>query len=57
MPGGVKVLVSVPVRRVIAATHVSTRPAQPQMNPGAADLETFFAAQGARRHFLDTAQV
>jgi hypothetical protein len=53
MPGGMKVFVSVPVRRVIAAAHMSTGAAQAQMNPGASRFQTFFAAQGARRDCLD----
>jgi hypothetical protein len=57
VPGGVKVLVGVPVRRVIAAAHVSTGAAQAQVNPDAPRLETFFAAQRARRYHLDAAQV
>jgi hypothetical protein len=57
VPGGVKVLVGVPVRRVIAAAHVSTGAAQAQVYPDAPRLETFFAAQRARRYRLDAAQV
>jgi hypothetical protein len=57
MAGVMKVFVGVPVRRVIAAAHMSTRAAQAQMNPDAAGLETFFAAQRARRDGLDAIQM
>jgi hypothetical protein len=57
VPGGVKVFVGVPVRRIIAAAHVSTGAAQSQVNPDAPRLETFLAAQSARRYRLDAAQV
>jgi len=51
MPG------SVAMRRGIAATHVATGPAQPQVNPTRTDLEALFAALCAGHHIADRAEV
>lgn len=40
MPGGVKMFRGVAVRRRVAATYVSARQAEPQMDPGRTDLQT-----------------
>jgi hypothetical protein len=50
-------LSGVPARRLVAATDVSTRPADSQVHPALMDFEAFFATQCARRHRLDPTQV
>ena len=47
--GGVKVRRGVTVRRVVAATHMATGSAYPQVHPRRADFQAFLAAQGAGR--------
>src|SRR4051812_39941988 len=47
----------VTVRGIIAAADMAAGPAQPEMHPPAASLETLLAAIGARRHVLNIALV
>src|SRR5271169_3898554 len=49
----VKVLGGVAVRRVVATPDMAAGPAQPQMKPLRADLQTFLAAERARRHIAN----
>ena len=49
MPSGMKMLGGVPPRRLVAAPHMSTGPADPQVNPMLVNLEALLAAQSARR--------
>src|SRR5262249_39484754 len=53
MSGAVEMLGCVLVRRIIATADVTTGPAEPQMQPGAADLQAFLAAERAWRDVLD----
>ena len=57
MPGGVEVLGRVLVGGIIATTDMSTGPAQPQMQPRAADLQAFLAAERARRDLANGVHV
>jgi hypothetical protein len=41
----------------IAAAHMTAFPAEPQVNPAVAHLQTFFAAFAMRLNFLDMAGV
>src|SRR5579862_1723925 len=49
MASAVEMLRGVPVRRVVAATNVTTAAAEPQMHPRRADLQALLAAERARR--------
>src|SRR5205807_687703 len=49
MAGCVEMLAGVPVRRIVAAAHMSAAAAQPQMHPDRAGLQAFLAAARARR--------
>src|SRR5689334_21877649 len=49
----VKMLCSVPIWRLIATTDMATAAADPQMQPGIAQFQTFFASQGARDDVTD----
>jgi hypothetical protein len=51
--GGVKMLGRMPVRRVIATADVTAGPADTQVNPGRADLQTFLAASRTRSDVAD----
>jgi hypothetical protein len=51
--GRVKMFCCVPVRRLIAATDMATGAADPQVQPGVAQFQTFFAPQGARNNVTD----
>jgi hypothetical protein len=53
MPGGMKMLGSVFIGRLIAAAHMATDTADTQMNPPTARLQAFFAAIGAWFDFLN----
>jgi hypothetical protein len=55
--GGVEMFSCVSVFGRIATTHVSTLPAQPQVNPSIAHLQALFAAIGMRLHLLNVAGV
>src|SRR5215831_686875 len=57
VPGAVKVLGRVLLRRGIATTDMPAAAAKAQVNPGRAGLETFLAAEGARGHLPDRAQM
>ena len=48
MPGGVKMLRGVFVRRLVAAAHMPANAADAQVHPPVTGLQTFFAALGAR---------
>jgi hypothetical protein len=48
-----KVLARMAILRIVAAPHVTTRPAQPQMNPGVAHGEALLAAVAGRGHGRD----
>jgi hypothetical protein len=49
----VKMLCSVSIWRLIATTDMATAAADPQMQPGVAQFQTFFAPQGARNNVTD----
>ena len=49
----VKMFCSVSIWRLIATTDVATAAADPQMQPGVAHFQTFFAPQGARNNVTD----
>jgi len=49
----VEMLCSVSIRRLIATTDMATAAANPQMQPGVARFQTFFASQGARNDVTD----
>lgn len=53
MVRGVKMFGGVTMRGLVAAADVAAATADPQMNPRAADLQTFFAALRTRMHSLD----
>lgn len=53
----VKMLSSVSIWRLIAATDMATAAADPQMQPGVAQFQTFFASQGARNDVTDSREV
>src|SRR5260370_33440454 len=57
MLGGVEMLGRVPVGRIVAAADVAARAADPQMQPLAATLEAFLAAERARRHAANASDV
>jgi hypothetical protein len=57
MPGAMEVFGGMPPWRLVAATHVSARPAEPQVDPSLMNFETLLAAQGAWRNGLDSTQV
>jgi len=43
--------------RGVAAADMSARQAKPQVDPGVAHFETFFAAVGVRLHVMDLVKV
>jgi hypothetical protein len=49
----VKMFCSVPIWRLIAATDMATAAADPQMQPGVAQFQAFFAPQSARNNVTD----
>lgn len=49
----VKMFCSVSIWRLIATTDMATAAADPQMQPGVAQFQTFFAPQGARNNVMD----
>jgi hypothetical protein len=49
----VKMFCSVSIWRLIATTDMATAAADPQMQPGVAQFQTFFAPQGARNNVTD----
>lgn len=51
------VLAGVPVRRRIAAAHMTAGEAKPKVNPPVPRLQTLFAASGVRLHILDLIQM
>lgn len=51
--GRVKMFCSVSIWRLIATTDMATAAADPQMQPGVAQFQTFFAPQGARNNVTD----
>ena len=53
MAGGVEMLGGVRVGRIVAAADVAAGAADPQMQPRAADLQAFLAAERARRDVAD----
>src|SRR5262249_382711 len=55
--GLVEVLGRVPVRRGIAASHVSARQTESQLNPCRADLQAVLTALGRRRDFANLTHV
>ena len=57
MSGRVVVPGGVPIRRRVAAAHVSARQADPQVHPLAADAKAVFTAVGARVHGMYLIQV
>src|SRR5262245_25037486 len=57
MLGLVEVLGRVPVRRAVAAPHVTTSPAEAQMHPPRTDLQTLLAAERAWRHLPDSGRM
>src|SRR5258708_26289441 len=57
MPGGMKMPGGVLVGRIVAAADVTAAAADPQMQPSAAALQAFLAAEGARRHAADVGDV
>src|SRR5258708_19088959 len=57
MLGGVEMLGCVLVWRIVAAADVAARAADPQMQPLAATLEAFLAAERARRDGVDAGDV
>jgi hypothetical protein len=52
-----KVFGGMPPWRLVAATHVSARPAYPQVDPSLMNFETLLATQRAWRDGLDSIQV
>src|ERR1700686_5042684 len=57
MPSRVKMLGRVFILRVVATADVPAGPAQPEMHPGIARLQTFFATARMRAIGLDEIQV
>ena len=57
MTGGVEVLQRVRVLRVLAAADMTAGEAHAKLVPGRAVGETFLATIGARRDFLDRAEM
>jgi hypothetical protein len=53
VPGRVKMFCRVPIWRLVAATDMATGAADPQMQPGVTQFQTFFAPQGARNNVTD----
>src|SRR4051812_14584873 len=53
MTGGVEMLGSVLIGRIVTTADVAAGPADPQMQPHAAALEALFAAKRARRDIAD----
>src|SRR3984893_11255956 len=53
MPGHMKMLGGMTVRRVVATADVPAGPARPQVHPYRARLQAFLAPARARRHFPD----
>jgi hypothetical protein len=53
VPGRMKMFCSVPIWRLIATTDMATAAADPQMQPGVAQFQTFFAPRGARNNVAD----
>jgi hypothetical protein len=49
----VKMFCSVSIWRLIATTDMATAAADPQMQPGVAQFQTFFTPQGARNNVAD----
>jgi hypothetical protein len=49
----VKMFCGVSIWRLIATTDMATAAADPQMQPGVAQFQTFFAPQGARNNVTD----
>ena len=49
----VKMFCSVSIWRLIATTDMATAAADPQMQPGVTQFQTFFAPQGARNNVTD----
>ena len=47
----------VPPQRLVATPHMSTSPADPQVNPMLVNLEAFLAAQSTRRDGDDSIEV
>src|SRR5579859_6455824 len=52
MPGGVEMLGGVTVLRVVAASDVTARQAQPEMHPGVAHLQALLAPFARRGHVV-----
>ena len=46
----VEMLRGMTVRRIIATAHMAAGPAEAEMHPLRADLQTLLATEGARRH-------
>lgn len=57
MMEAVKVLGGMLVARRIAAPDVAAGETEPQMDPGVAHLQTFFAAVGVRLHVVDLVEM
>ncbi len=57
VPGRVEMLGRMAIGRIVAATDMAAGPAQAQMHPPVAGLQTFLAPVGARRDILDTVQM
>ena len=53
MSGGVKMFGRMPIRGIVAAADMPAGAADPQMQPAAAALQAFLAAERARRDVLD----
>jgi hypothetical protein len=57
VPGGTKVLGGVPVGGAVTAADVAAGSAEAQVNPSAADPQTFFAPERARYYVSDVIQM
>ena len=53
VPGRVKMFCCVPIWRLVAATDMATGAADPQMQPGIARFQAFFAPWRARNNVAD----
>jgi len=57
MPSGMEMFGRVLVGRIVAAADVTAAPADPQMQPHAAALQTLLAAERTRRDIADAGNV
>jgi hypothetical protein len=55
--GGAKMLGGVFVWRLVAATHMTTGAADPQMQPGVTQFQALFTARSARNDIADTSDM